>query len=194
MQPQTEETEKYRVIRDDGVIESSAANFVSTNLRSRRVPWCYMAYTVADSGNFFHHSLSHLYTVRDIWFYTHSLIQKGPRGPNYKNNIDYQMLEAIKSLGVITEFDTHDLIRAQINCVHRAETVFITPAHRDFDEAGCVYIYYVNDSDGDTILFNCDGNVEATVTPSAGHILRMDSRQWHCQTSPIRTDRRMVIR
>ena len=91
------------------------------------------------------------------------------------------------------EFDTHGLIRAQVNCAHRAETVFITPAHRDFDEAGCVYIYYVNDSDGDTILFNCDGNVEATVTPSTGHILRMDSRQWHCQTIPIRTDRRMAI-
>lgn len=191
--PLAEPREKYRAIRDDSLIELPAVNFISTNLRSKRVPWCYMAYTVADSDNFFHHGCCHLYEVRDIWFYSHNLLQKGPRGPNYKNNIDYQMLSAIESLGFIPEFDTHELIRAQANCVHRMEKAQITPAHRDFDGAGCVYVYYVNDADGDTILFDDDGNIEATITPAAGHILRMDSTQWHCQTTPIRTDRRMVI-
>lgn len=85
------------------------------------------------------------------------------------------------------------MTRAQVNCVHKNNTAQITPAHRDFDEPGCVYIYYVNDSDGYTILFDEDGNVEVKVTPSAGHLVRMDSQQYHCMVTPVRTERRIVI-
>jgi len=160
--------EKYSIIRDEGVIESPAVNFVSTNLRSGRVPWFHMAHTVADIDNFFHHSLAGIYEIRDTWFYVHSLLPKGPTGPNYKNNIDYKILNALQSLGVIPEFETHQLTRAQVNCVHKTESIQITPPHRNFDEPGFVYVYYVNDSDGDTILFDNEGKIEAAVKPAAG--------------------------
>ncbi len=181
--------EKYRIIRDDGIVECPAVSFVATNLRAKRVPWFYMPYTVPEHGKFYHHTLNGVYEIRDAWFYTHSLLQ----GWGNEKTTDHQILMAIKSLGVVPEFDTHRLTRAQANCVHKTETAQITPPHRDFDKPGCVYIYYVNDSDGDTILFDQDGNVEVKVTPEAGHLLRIDSGQWHCQTTPVRTDRRMVI-
>jgi len=61
---------------------------------------------VADIDHFYHHSLAGIYDVKDTWFYVHSLLPKGPTGPNCKNNIDYQILSAIQSLDVIPEFET----------------------------------------------------------------------------------------
>lgn len=179
----------FRILRDDSVVENPAVNFISTQLRAKRVAWFHMPYTVPEHDKFYHHKVSGVYQVRDIWFYTHSLLE----GFGREQNADHKILMAIRSLQVVPEFDTHRLIRAQVNCVHRTQTAQITPPHRDFDAPGCVYIYYANDSDGDTILFDDDGNIEAEVTPSAGHLVRMDSRQWHCQTTPIRTERRFVI-
>ena len=186
--------EKYRVIRDDGLVAYPAVDFISTSLSSRRVPWYYSSYSVPEVEKMYHHSLAGVYEVGDCWMYTHSLLP--PEGSDYinkENNIDYQILKAIQSLGVTPEFETHQLTRAQVNCVHKTETAQITAVHRDFDDPGCVYVYYVNDSDGYTILFDEAGNVEAKVMPSAGHLVRMDSQQYHCMTTPVRTDRRLVI-
>lgn len=186
--------EKYKIIRDDGLVAYPAVDFVSTSLSSKRIPWFYSSYTVPEVEKLYHHSLADVYEVRDCWLYTHSLLP--PEGSDYVHgeaSLDFQILKAIRSLGVTPEFETHRLTRAQVNCVHKTETAQITPVHRDFDDPGFVYVYYVNDSDGDTILFDEDGNVEAKVTPSAGHLVRMDSLQYHCMVTPVRTERRFVI-
>ena len=181
--------EKYKIIRDESLVEMPAVNFISTHLRSGQVPWFYIGYTVADIDIFHHHSLAHMFVVKDNWFYVHNLM--GPNKP--ESHVDNQILNAINSLGVVPEFKTHKLTRAQVNCVHQTQSIQITPPHRDFDNPGCVYIYYVNDSDGDTIVYDEEGNVEAMVTPKAGHMVRMDSRQYHSSTTPVRTERRFVI-
>ena len=181
--------EKYKVIRDSSPFEVPAVNFISTHMRSSAMPWFYRPYTVPDTDVFYHHELIHIYEPKDNWLYYHNLL-----GPNKgEQHIDTKIIQAIRSLDVIPEYKTHKLLRAQANCVHRTKGPQISVPHRDFHTPGCVYIYYVNDSDGDTVLFDENGELEATITPKAGHMVRMDSKQYHSGTTPVRSERRFVI-
>ena len=76
--------------------------------------------------------------------------------------------------------------------------------HIDFYNNHHVLVYYVNDSDGDTILFNekwkpeDNGNlvpltVKQTVTPKRGRIVYFDGLHYHTSQSPINSPERMIL-
>jgi hypothetical protein len=61
-------------------------------------------------------------------------------------------------------------------------------------------IYYVNNTDGDTYIFNekvpkqKDGvSVYETVTPKKGKMLVFNSNQFHASSSPINNNIRLVL-
>jgi hypothetical protein len=55
------------------------------------------------------------------------------------------------------------------------------------------FIYYVDDSDGDTILLDDDLNVAESITPEIGKIAWFKSNTIHSATPPTNTNRRIVI-
>jgi hypothetical protein len=76
--------------------------------------------------------------------------------------------------------------------------------HIDYEGPNLLsFVYYVNDSDGDTILFDShlDGNPHNITelneidrqTPKAGTGILFDSKRVHTSTSPKLTDRRVVV-
>lgn len=64
--------------------------------------------------------------------------------------------------------------------------------HRDADDTHFTILYYVNDSDGDTIFFDDNGNEFKRVTPKKGRMVIFDSDLLHASTPPNK-GRRMVI-
>ena len=54
-------------------------------------------------------------------------------------------------------------------------------------------IYYVNDSDGDTIFFDYGGNIIHRQTPKANTLVVFDGDTHHAPQLPLLTDRRIVI-
>lgn len=63
-------------------------------------------------------------------------------------------------------------------------------------------LYYVNDSDGDTIFFNDDDvdinskinlKIEEKITPKRGSVVVFNSNQYHASSNPILNKRRLVI-
>jgi hypothetical protein len=74
------------------------------------------------------------------------------------------------------------------------------PAHTDSPDPHVVVVYYVNDSDGDTIIFNeqaVKGNFELTVkqrvTPKKGRAVMFDGKYLHSSCNPIGNDSRIII-
>lgn len=75
--------------------------------------------------------------------------------------------------------------------------------HRDMYDTGGARIqtllYYVNDSDGDTVLFNERDHIDNTLTervrstPRKGKAIFFDSEFLHTSTSPILSKERIVI-
>ena len=59
--------------------------------------------------------------------------------------------------------------------------------HTDFEEPHWVFLYYINDSDGDTIFFNNSTDLEIIkrVTPKKGTAVLFDGKIYHTQSNPI---------
>jgi hypothetical protein len=80
--------------------------------------------------------------------------------------------------------------------------------HVNRDVPHLVLLYYVNDSDGDTILYDktmddipyeeqypdeyCDLNITHRVTPKKGRVLIFDGRHYHASSSPTKSVRCII--
>jgi len=71
---------------------------------------------------------------------------------------------------------------------------FGTP-HRDYDKSHFVLIYYVNDSDGDTFIFDNedDLNITKRITPKKGRVLLFDGKYYHAAGNPVDSNYRIVV-
>jgi hypothetical protein len=71
--------------------------------------------------------------------------------------------------------------------------------HVDMPMPHWVLIYYVNDSDGDTVILDKqfpnreNPAVLRSVSPKKGRAIMFDGRHYHCGTSPARHDVRIVF-
>ena len=65
--------------------------------------------------------------------------------------------------------------------------------HNDIDIPHWVCLYYVTDSDGDTILYEDDEKTEIQrVTPKKGRIVFFDGSIKHCSSHPSKTHRAVI--
>jgi hypothetical protein len=67
------------------------------------------------------------------------------------------------------------------------------PLHRDYTDDHWSFLYYVNDSDGDTRFFDDKKNVAHKATPKKNTGILFQSDIWHAASSPIEFETRAVI-
>jgi hypothetical protein len=94
------------------------------------------------------------------------------------------------------------LIRVKANLLVRsaaqAETRPFAP-HVDVPFPHWVMIYYVNDSDGDTVIFDKqypdreNPQVIKSISPKKGRAIFFDGRHYHCGSCPIDHDTRIIF-
>lgn len=98
-------------------------------------------------------------------------------------------------------FDLQGVIRAKINLKFKQESEldnFTNPPHIDNNiEKALIGIYYINDSDGDTIIYEGrDENnlkISQSIKPKKGRMILMDGSTWHSASHPLKTETRMII-
>ena len=99
------------------------------------------------------------------------------------------------------EFESKNIYRSKINFKLKVDTnkkKFINPPHRDHNfENGVIGIYYLNDSDGDTIIYEGEDvnnlKIMKKVSPKKGRLLLMNSGLYHAASHPVKTEKRLII-
>ena len=159
----------------DAILPEAMALEIEQVLLGFRFPWHYYPNTNARD----------LQTnAGDAPQFVHGFIQNEKRFSQYAN-----VPEAIiERMGL----PKNEIIRAKANILGRDREPLVHPAHTDDQEPHWVLIYYVNDSDGDTCLFEGD-EVTKRITPKRGRVLVFDGSIRHASSSPVETPFRCVF-
>jgi hypothetical protein len=102
------------------------------------------------------------------------------------------------------EIEFKEIIRVKANLLTRGNSSEYHSVHIDQDFEHKVFLYYVNDSDGDTVFFNefwSQDNPstletlteQVRVAPKMGRGVVFDGLQYHTSTSPINNEIRVVV-
>ena len=108
----------------------------------------------------------------------------------------------LKDLLPFPEWNTHKCLRIKFNLNTPYKNRGILKPHVDVELPGIVYLYYVNDSDGDTILYPKikEGSEykwwqfrdTVRIKPKQGRVVRMSTDLWHTGNNPYRYEKRVV--
>jgi hypothetical protein len=94
------------------------------------------------------------------------------------------------------------ILRIKANILNKTDKQnHIHPPHVDMTIPHLVLLYYVNDSDGDTVIFNQKYSfqedpvltVNKTIAPKAGAAIVFDGLTYHSSSSPQYTEERIVL-
>jgi hypothetical protein len=91
-----------------------------------------------------------------------------------------------------------DLHRIRIGLITRTPEPIVHSAHRDMEQAHTTGLYYLNQSDGDTIIYNEQQfseqySIMNRVSPNANKWINFDGTHFHSSTTPVNHEKRMVI-
>lgn len=94
------------------------------------------------------------------------------------------------------------VIRAKFNILHKSNYTSYHYPHSDGNNKDVkALIYYVNDSDGDTYMFNkvapvldySDFSITHQITPKKGKVIIFDALNLHSSSCPVNSERRIVL-
>ena len=125
--------------------------------------------------------------------FTHLLVDVGGK---VNSNYYYPNIQPIYSkLENLFDKDYY-LSRCKINVNlidNRFKNKYHTPHIDNWFEDGITAIYYVNDSDGDTIIFDNDRNIIERIEPKKGRLVYWEGLKFHAKQSPTKTNQRVII-
>jgi hypothetical protein len=85
------------------------------------------------------------------------------------------------------------ILRSKANLLTATSDNFTHAVHKDFEFDNIATIYYVNDSDGDTIMYGPNGEISDRVSPKANRLIIFKGNQPHTGCSPNKTKSRILI-
>lgn len=127
----------------------------------------------------------------------HSFINEGQLASDHWKLIEPLTIEIVKALGLPPKLSSCKLnINFPVN--HFSDTDYYPP-HYDTTDSGIVAIYYVNDSDGDTLFMDSDKGdndefkIIKSITPKKGTLAYFPENVLHTNRPPKITPARCVI-
>lgn len=157
-------------------------------------PWSYYVGTILPS---------------DYTYTNDCIVTQGINPPQFSHFVKIESCPYIEIISPILNtlagyFNTKiQIMKMKFNLLHKNSDATHHYPHTDVDELNDdikTAIYYVNDSDGDTYLFNEKApkqsenvTVYKTITPKKGKMLVFNSNQFHASSSPINNDIRLVL-
>lgn len=97
----------------------------------------------------------------------------------------------LKVFNKIPEFVDHELVRAKLNVQTSYRECLVHPFHTDGDSGDITYLYYLNDSDGPTIV-KIEDQVRK-IKPVKNRMVRFPANLMHASSAPYNSTFRAVI-
>jgi hypothetical protein len=172
----------------DKVLPDSYAKEIRDAFMSDYFPWYFNDCLIQEAN-----------TIKDQFQFTHTLFLDNEA----KSDIFSLVKPMIYFIELHTGIKIKNTIRIKANLITRNNSVLdvYRTVHQDVkrtsensNETFKSFLYYIEDSDGDTIMFEDDKITESSrITPKANKGVYFDSMIWHTSTFPKIAQRRMVI-
>jgi len=169
----------------DNILTKEDADAIENALLCDQFPWFTQLKTVPKSVEDPRH--------RESTWMSHKFITEGGVVSSENAHIPITLLQFFLKH---TKYNYKEVIRINAN---RTQPTFRspmpTPAHRDQPEDHVVLIYYVMDSDGDTVIYNNEEErkIIKSVSPRKNRFLFFSGDYWHASYLPREHDIRVVV-
>ena len=179
----------------DDLIADSFANKILSDLTNPFFPWYLSRTLLTVSPNEFEIAKQDYANIQEYIAFVHVFFSNDD-GNTVRNSESAPLAEDLfRAILEKLNLNTGEILRVKANfqTQHRSKIngTHNTP-HVDNETPHYTGIYYVNDCDGDTFLF--DGTKEiAKISPKKGRIVIFDGKTLHAGSHPYLSDFRMVI-
>jgi len=181
----------------DSIISKKMSNRILDTLKDSHFPWFLSSsfYTAAEE-DIKEASKSHI-NLKEYLQFVH-VFYDNLNGDTRANSPFVQMpVDILQEYMNYTQINSVSLVRCKANFqtqhINNSQSLYNTP-HRDLQEPHLVLLYYANDSDGDTVLFDNETEKEfARISPKQGRILAFDGGILHAGSHPYNSECRIVI-
>lgn len=184
----------YKVF--DNVVTKSMADSIENSMLDPDFPWFCMKKTVYPKDPTHKYDDGILYKDRSSFahiFTTTAEKDKPAQANSQYCDIPMSLLNSIIPTLKLTKIE---ILRIRANFVYPLDSnqkyLPFCP-HTDGDYDHSVLLYYVNDSDGDTIFFDDNDVQVATVSPKKGRFVIFEGNKLHAAYPPRYHDKRVVI-
>ncbi len=174
----------------DNFVDTDYANFIENEMFERDFKW-YFSRSYFTCPEWQTKKYSHMKDLREYMLLSHDFYS------NDNGNVFIASAKAnivdniVKKIGKDIK-----IIRAKANMQTQFTDnngIYHNTPHKDCDIAHKVALYYVNDSDGDTILFNDKLEIAHRIEPKKGRLLLFNGDILHTSSHPTKFDYRMCI-
>lgn len=123
---------------------------------------------------------------------------------NGKRNSEISNFWKPALLKIMDTVDCNNIVRSRADMTMNCSEEFIHDPHVDFFFPNISVVYYVNDSDGDTILYNEKYNdinlpvpkklsIKEKISPKANRLIAFEGEVLHTGCSPVKHKNRIII-
>jgi hypothetical protein len=166
----------------DNFLPDEMVNYIHNSFTSKEFPW-YFKNTTTDIYDNSEDILKY-----EFPFFSHTLIKDGIDN----SGLSYIAHDLIKKTSENDNiFGKYIINRAVVNMTLPSK-ITSSPKHVDQSFPHKVAIYYVNDCDGDTILYDSNGD-KTKISPKRGRMIVFNGDIFHSGCSPILSRNRIVV-
>jgi len=182
----------------DNFLNSDTSNEIEQELSGTNFPWFYCEHSTTYTNEHKDMLKNKNLKIKSYLQFTHDF---------YIMSKKTKIMHASKKLYLVNKIideyikrynkKSVEILRVKANFntqTTNTDTEYHDLPHIDRDDLNhTVLLYYVNDSDGDTILFDNDLNILKKVTPKKNRVLIFNGKTLHAGSNPIQSKKRIGI-
>ena len=173
---------KELLIYKKNILSPNVLNNISERIMGDNFPWFFSKSTTFKTDK------EEDYKINYSWF--HTLFFDGKINSDFYNVFYYPIMTILENF----KQDMDDLIRIRIGLITSVNKPVINPPHIDSNDPHKVILFYLNDSDGDTIFYKNDRKTQIKrITPVSNTAVFFNGDIPHSSSKPVNFKRRIVF-